>query len=250
MGRRLKILIIDDDRDLADSIVELLELHGYQATAAYGGDEGVRKFREQNFDVAIVDVRMPGKTGIECVADISRLDSHARILMMTAFRDEAVLQELERSDEVQVLNKPLDTGYLFEILDGIGHAGIVLLVDDDIDVCASLEKFLSDRGFRVFVARTGGEAMNVALAEAVEILLLDLRLPDINGAEIYFRLRDQGRDLPTIVITGYEVEEADAIARLREAHGAVCFTKPIDPNALGDAVELMIKSNKDNLSTG
>jgi DNA-binding response OmpR family regulator len=237
MARRLKVLVIDDDRDLADSLVELLDLHGYRAAAAYGGDEGLRRFQAESFDVAIVDVRMPGKTGIECAGEISRLNPRVRVLLMTAFRDEPALRPVEGGESLQILNKPLDTTVLLDRLRSIEPVGIVLLVDDDVDVRASLEKVLSDRGYKVLVAGTGGDAVNIALAEAVEILLLDLRLPDFNGAEVFFRLRDRGRELPTIVITGYAVEEAESIARLRQANRAVCLTKPIHPDALSDAVE-------------
>ena len=242
MNKPLKVLVIDDDKDLADSIAELLELRGYQTKIAYNGEAGVEMFRNGDFDVALIDVRMPGKTGVECLVEISQFNPNAQILMMTAFKDENVLRQINDSSALGIFNKPLDTTDLLETLRSISSSGVLLLVDDDPDSSDSLETFLTDRGYTVLVARTGVGALDIAAANGVDILLLDLRLPDIHGADVFFSLRHKGLEVPTIVITGFAEEEAKTISNMESEGGFKCFTKPFDPGALGTAVDAIMQN--------
>ncbi len=68
----LRIVVVDDNVDLVDSLVSVLELLGHQAVGATGGAEGVDLIEERRPDVAMVDVAMPGMTGFEVAGQIRR----------------------------------------------------------------------------------------------------------------------------------------------------------------------------------
>ncbi len=87
------------------------------------------------------------------------------------------------------------------------------------------------------VAQTGAEAVEHILAHPVEILILDMVLPVFNGLEVYMRLRQHRRNIPTILITGYAVEEAEAIEQLRSYSISRYMVKPLDPSELLSAIE-------------
>ncbi len=115
----------------------------------------------------------------------------------------------------------------------------VLVVDDD-DFAASVEEFLTDHGYRVLVARTGEEAVEKVLANGIDLLVLDLRLPVLSGFEVYLELKNRGRTVPTIIVTGYAVEEKDSIDALRSMSVTGCLVKPFDPTELLAAIEAMM----------
>jgi len=78
----LRVLIVDDDRDFAESLALLLEARGYQVELAFSGEEAIVKFREQDFDIAFMGVRLPGKDGTESFLEIRKFRPSARVMMM------------------------------------------------------------------------------------------------------------------------------------------------------------------------
>jgi CheY-like chemotaxis protein len=67
----LDILVVDDDRDAADSLAEVLQVYGHRVQIAYGGEEAVALFRKGGVQVALVDIGMPTVDGFEVARRIS-----------------------------------------------------------------------------------------------------------------------------------------------------------------------------------
>ena len=80
-----KILVVDDDRNLADNLVEYLGRLGYQAVAAYGGREAVDKFGKEPFHLVITDLMMPEVSGLEVLEAVKALDSRVIVLVITGY---------------------------------------------------------------------------------------------------------------------------------------------------------------------
>ena len=87
-----RILVVDDNKDLANTLVEYLSRLGHKATAAYGGREGLSCFRDSDFDMVITDLKMPDLDGMELLVEIKALQSRAIVLVITGYGtiDEAV----------------------------------------------------------------------------------------------------------------------------------------------------------------
>jgi CheY-like chemotaxis protein len=77
------ILIIDDDEETRSVLAELLNGAGYYVYLAAGGDEGVRLFRSERIEVALVDIWMSEKDGLETIMDLRRMVPDAKIIAMT-----------------------------------------------------------------------------------------------------------------------------------------------------------------------
>jgi len=102
---QMKVMIVDDDRDLAEGLAELLELHGYAVELAINGQEAVERSRKADYDVTFMDVRMPVMNGVDSFFEIRRIRPQARIVMMTGFKEEVVNKALA-AGAVGLLNKP------------------------------------------------------------------------------------------------------------------------------------------------
>jgi len=81
----VRILVVDDEREAADTLVEYLSELGCRATAAYGGREGLSAFEEGDFQLVITDLVMPEMDGLELLEAITRLDSRAVVIVMTGY---------------------------------------------------------------------------------------------------------------------------------------------------------------------
>ena len=65
MKRSLRILVVDDDADNANSLGELFELEGHRPLVVYDGEAAIAAYLKEDFDIAFMDVMMPGKNGVE-----------------------------------------------------------------------------------------------------------------------------------------------------------------------------------------
>jgi len=115
---QMKVMIVDDDRDLAEGLAELLELHGYAVELAINGQEAVERSRKADYDVTFMDVRMPVMNGVDSFFAIRRIKPQARIVMMTGFREEAVDRALA-AGAAGLLSKPFAVE---QMLDTIANA--------------------------------------------------------------------------------------------------------------------------------
>lgn len=80
----MNILVVEDERNLADAICRILEDEGYNAEAAYDGKAGLAYAESCMYDAAILDVMLPGMNGFEIVRELRRAGSELPVMMLTA----------------------------------------------------------------------------------------------------------------------------------------------------------------------
>jgi DNA-binding NtrC family response regulator len=238
------VFIVDDDQDFAESLALLVEGRDCEVELAFSGEEAVAKFRERDFDITFMDVRLPGKDGVESFMEIRKFRPSARVVMMTGYSVEQLLERAVEQGAWGVLNKPIDVHRVLEMIENIKPDGI-LIVDDDADFVESIRDLLADNGYMVCVARNGQEAIERIRANGIDILILDLRMPILSGLETYLELKKIGHTMPTIIVTAYADEEAGAIDRLRSLAVSGILRKPFDPRELLKAVERLSHAEKE-----
>ena len=79
----------------------------------------------------------------------------------------------------------------------------LLMVDDEEDFLASSSKALSRRGFEVEVARDGQTALEILQQQKFEVVLLDVKMPGLDGVEVFHRIQKNWPDLPVVMLTGH-----------------------------------------------
>ena len=97
------------------------------------------------------------------------------------------------------------------------QASTVLVADDDAAIRALLLDLLQSEGYRTQEAKAGTEVMRIARSEPPDLIILDLRMPDLTGIEIMRRLRDEGLSIPVLLITAYGTAST-AIQEIGRAH--------------------------------
>lgn len=233
MSRR--VLVIDDDRDHAESIVDILAMRGHQVEAAFSGEAGVKLFREENFDIVFMDVKLPGMNGVETFFEFKKIRPDAKVMMMTGYSVEELISQAIANGALGVLRKPFAIGDLLRVLDEVKPRGLILVADDDPDFAESLKPILAQHGYRVEIASTGQEALEKAEREGVNCLILDLAMPLLTGVEVYLKLLDSGKSIPTIFVTGFPGEKTAALSGPRPVAQGILL-KPFDPQALIHAI--------------
>ena len=187
-----------------------------------------------------MDVKLPGKNGVESFFEIRKIKPKAKVVMMTGYSLEQLLNQAVENGAWGILHKPINIKRMLEMLQQLG-SNCILIVDDDTDFVESVKKLLESHGKIVLVARDGQQAVECIRSNGIDILILDLRMPILNGLGTYLELKKTGHTIPTIIITGYADQEKEAIETLKSMSVSGILIKPFDPKKLLEVVEGLSK---------
>jgi DNA-binding NtrC family response regulator len=124
----------------------------------------------------------------------------------------------------------------------------ILVVDDELFVRELLLEFLSTQGYEVSLADSGEKAVKLMQTQPVDVVLLDLKMPGIDGIETLKQLREIDSSALAIIMTGYPTIES-SIEALR--HGAYDYViKPFKLNELKSSIEKALQEHKLNAEIG
>jgi len=261
IARKIKsLLLVEDDENLRKSIIKLLEGSDVSIRETGLGQTALDLLVAQHFDCMILDLNLPDMSGFEL---LSRLDADDRIpkcpvIVYTgkALSEEENRQLLQYADSVIVkgVKSPerlLDETALFlhrvvadmpedkqrtirrlHDREAALSGKHILIVDDDARNAFALSRLLADKGLQVHIAPNGPKALEILNKTPIDLVLMDIMLPDMDGYEVTRRIRAQARfhQLPILALT------AKAMKGDREkciAAGANDYLpKPVDADRL------------------
>ena len=116
--KSVRIMIVDDDQDLAESLADLLQVHGYDVEIAKDGQDALEHARSGDFDITFMDVRMPVMNGVDSFLAIKRIKPQARIVMMTGFK-EPILEKAINAGAEGPLHKPFSVEDMLKLVETI-----------------------------------------------------------------------------------------------------------------------------------
>lgn len=108
----MKILLVEDEKRMVQALSSLLELEGYETDAFYDGEEGLLALQSEMYDLAVIDVMLPGLSGFEIVRQARQKGVQAPILLLTAKSESEDKVEGLDSGADDYLTKPFDTNEL------------------------------------------------------------------------------------------------------------------------------------------
>jgi CheY-like chemotaxis protein len=221
-------LVVDDEVDTCRNLCDILSDLGYEVDIAHDGPSALELVRAKMYDVALLDLRMPGMDGLELYRQIKKLRAGTVAIVVTAYASSNTAEEALAAGAWQVLAKPVDFAKLLPLVDEAIGQPLVMVVDDDHEFCASLWDLLRDRGYRVCLAHNEREAAERLKISGPKVVLIDMKLPDSDGARVFQMVRQANPRARTIIITGYQGEVEEIVQRvLKEGADAVCY-KPFD----------------------
>ncbi|HEX5037848.1 MAG TPA: response regulator [bacterium] len=111
-----KVLLADDNLEFCRNISDILELKDYQVVTAHDGHEALELAKNERFDLALMDVRMPVMDGLEAFDRMQSALVQVPVIMMSAF---AVEENLQQKPIYAYLKKPIDFDRLMALLDNL-----------------------------------------------------------------------------------------------------------------------------------
>jgi two-component system response regulator HydG len=235
------ILVVDDNQDLLETFAMILKRRGYRVQTATDGLSAVNKFKEQDFDVTLMDIVMPEMNGVDAFKKIKEIQPEATIILMTAYSDEELIQNAKNEGVCKIIHKPIHVDQLIELINETAGSQPILIVDDDADICETLTQILESQGFEVASASSGEEAVTMTKDTSFQIAFIDVKLPKIDGLETLLRLKEINPDIIVIMMTGFRNEVKEALDKAQEASAITCLYKPFDPSIAAELAKDIIE---------
>ncbi len=113
-----KILLVDDEVVFTTNMSKLLNSRGYRVTAVNSGDEAIRELEADDFDVVVLDLKMPGMDGITTLKEIKKLDLFTQTLILTGHGSIDTALEAVKLGAYDYLTKPCEIDDLVEKIEG------------------------------------------------------------------------------------------------------------------------------------
>lgn len=117
----------------------------------------------------------------------------------------------------------------------------ICVVDDDSSVCKAVSRLLTAAGFNVKTYGSAQKFIDSDDKEGISLLVLDIRMPGMNGLDLQKHLAASGHEIPVVFITAYENDRAKSMAM--EAGAVAFFQKPFDEKELLNAVYKSLNIN-------
>ncbi len=261
-GERHRVLIVDDNETSLEILSEYIETFGFRCGTAMSGLQAVRELEKsseqgKDYDLVLLDYRMPGLDGIETARLIRASDkirATPTIIMVTAHSREDVILAAESLRVEGFLTKPVSQSLLLDTILKAFHGEThylhrsnrihedvdrwlpalrgkrILLAEDNPINQQVAREILEGAGIEVCIAVNGQDAVDKVRAENVDLVLMDIQMPVMDGLEATRLIRQEDTALPIVAMTAHAMREE--IEKCRQAGMNDHCSKPINPNDL------------------
>jgi len=141
---KIKVLLVDDEKEFIQTLAERLEVRDFSVQTAFNGDEALSKVKEQDFDVVVLDVLMPGKNGIETLREIKSIKPLVNVIMLTGHATVETAIDGMKAGAYDYLMKPTDTN---DLVGKITKAYNIKAEHEERIRKAEINKIIENRGW-------------------------------------------------------------------------------------------------------
>lgn len=248
-GNSRQIFVVEDDRDLADSLKVLLNYFGYEVSVFHALEDFSNAVQKNPNAIILMDVNFPGddRGGLRVMSEL-QLEREVKlpVIFISAHNGMDVRLEAVRAGCAAYMTKPLDFGMLIDKLDILSfdredEAYRVLLVDDDVNITNYATAILEEAGLTTRAVNDPLLALDALFEFSPDLILLDIYMPGCHGMEVAKVIRqiDAYIGIPIVFLT----DERDPDVRISAVGLGVddFLEKPITAKHLLSSVSSRIK---------
>jgi len=233
-----KILAVDDELGFREALHHTFSQRGHDVMTAINADHAANLMISQAFDLIILDVVMPGESGMDFLKKVRASRNPVPIVVYSVKVDAELEKEARQAGANEVLNKnaslkvladrcervfSCDGKPIFSVKDKKKY---LLVVDDEKSVRQMLVVFFGKKGYEVIEASSGEEAVDKINAGKPDIVLLDMHMGGMDGIETLTKILQIHPKLGVVMATGDENDQKVREAMELGAYGYVL--KPFD----------------------
>jgi DNA-binding NarL/FixJ family response regulator len=224
------VYVVDDDTCARDGVADLIRSAGLMARTFASGEEFLTAARREQASCLVLDVNLPGVSGLEVQQELAKSDVHVPIIFLTGCGDIPMTVRAIKSGAVNVLTKPFDdevllnavrqcitscdeerldlesTGKGRQVASSSSSPIRILTVDDHPLLREGIAGLVGVQPDMIVVAEAanGREAIQQFRAHRPDVTLMDIQMPEMNGLDALLAIRAEFPDARVIVLTTYE----------------------------------------------
>jgi YesN/AraC family two-component response regulator/NAD-dependent dihydropyrimidine dehydrogenase PreA subunit len=276
------VLLMEDEASVAKGLQMVLNEEGYAVDVAATGQGALEAISNNGFDILVADLRLPDMNGMEVIKQVKQQKPETEVIVITGYSSVPSAVEAMKTGVIEYLAKPfteeefmtkvesalekkrksLSEKILDSVEDVAAEIGMepvdetqkaefsvkpkVLLMEDEASVAQGLQMILSEEGYGVDIAMTGQGALDAISKNGFDLLVADLRLPDMNGMDVIKQVRKEKPETEVIVITGYS-DVSSAVNAMRFGV-ADYLSKPFAEEEFMQTVERTLKERLESTS--
>ncbi|MEK7392598.1 MAG: response regulator [Fibrobacterota bacterium] len=238
------ILVIEDDSVFAKILLEKCHEKGFKCVSAPTGELGLELARKHNPEAVLLDLGLPGMDGWSVLEALKEDPATRHIPVHIASAEDASPEAL-RKGAIGQTTKPITQSDIDGAFEKIRRATSreprrVLVVEDDPTIRDQTSRLIADNEVSVDGVGTGKEAMELLRGGGYDCVVLDLRLPDMNGADLLERLSTEGVEIPPVIVHTARDLTREEESRLREHTESIVIKDARSQERLLDEVSLFL----------
>ncbi len=254
-----KILILEDEKEIAQLYAKFLATKSYECVTASNGIEGLDKLKKFTPDLILLDLNMPQMGGVEFYQNICPSGGKPRfpILVLTGRAD---MESLFKDFNVAgFIVKPFGSQRLLAEVDVIlekephitsvslhGKSKSIVIIDENADALEKITSTFSRAGYSVETATNGVTGVEKIMAHPPELALVNLSLTDIPGDLLIFRLQEMAKTKTVkciLYVEGKGGHHPEVMHTISTKTGVKLLCEYQNPNELLEAVTKMLKQS-------
>jgi len=222
------LLIVDDEQDTCANLCDIFSELGYHVDTATDGPAALALVERRAYEVALLDLKMPGMNGLELYRELRRRSAATVAIIVTAFGGSEIAKCALAAGAWRVVPKPVDLPALLSVVEEAASQPLVMVVDDDDELCQSMWDLLRQQGFRVALAHGRDSSKALLRRQVHQVVMIDMKLPDADGTQVLKMVHELNPAARTLIITGCAAELHEPLAQaLASGADTVCY-KPFN----------------------
>jgi len=249
-----KVLIIEDDADFARILYDLAHEANYRALVAFTAEEGLQLAQEHQPQAVMLDIRLPDRSGLS-VLQVLKDNPQTRHIPVHVISATDSGEAALHLGAIGYVRKPAERNQLLAIFDRLERRFTqkikhILLVEDDARQRDSMVKLIEDEDIAITPVASGAEALEQLRSTIFDCMIMDLKLPDMQGSELLQLMSQQeiASFPPVIVYTGRSMTRAEE-AELSKYSRSIIIKGARSPERLLDEVTLFLHKVESQLSS-
>ncbi|MCC9608328.1 PAS domain S-box protein [Blastopirellula sp. JC732] len=245
---KLSILLIDNDDTHCARLRTFLAKLRYQVDVAHDCPTALQLLQRTPYDVALLDLKIPDMDGIELFRRIKSLRSDTAVIV-TSYAASDTAETAIGAGAMAVLPKPPNFPRLIHLVDEALEQPLLVVIDDDPDLCESLRYQFERRGYPVRAVHSLAELQAIFTeGDDFKLALVDFRLQDYGGEEFSRIIREAAPAARTIVITEHQSEFDHIVDKLMSEGAYDYLLKPINADVLRISLQRIAHLNETKYS--
>jgi DNA-binding response OmpR family regulator len=264
--KKKRIVLVEDEPTLLNLIESGLRKEGYEVKSAKNGTKGLQLIREAKPDLVLLDIMLPGLKGFEILEKLYKEDHMLPALPVIIISNTGDSIEVERASKMGVRDYLIKVNFNpDEVIEKVKNvfkaeadngkrrtkkgkdvkARKILLVEDDTILSDTLERKFIEKKYTVFTAFNANLARKILQEHTVDVILLDLVLPDENGLSLLRELKkdDRFKNIPVFITSNLGQQEEIAQGLQAGAIDYIVKTNTV-PGEIFEKVEALLQKGQ------